>query len=412
MANFVSYADAQQLMTNIGNKLKAMNGAYVIKGNSTFSGLETSLTKAMNGYVYNVTDDFTTTVDFVEGAGKKYPAGTNVVIVNTGTDQSPIMKYDVISSFVDVDAIYAEIEKISDMISVDDFDNTRAYQSGDIVKYENKLYTFTKSYHMGKWKASDVESVTVVQKMLINLDTKVDKITGKGLSTNDYTTAEKTKLSEIDEHATAVGKNVTGTEYTINGSTVTAGNGAEIFNDYIDNKASGDYSHAEGYFTTASGSYSHAEGNHTTSSGSYSHAEGVYTTASGNYSHAEGKNTFASGHFSHAEGNHTTASGVYSHAEGYNTVASSDSQHAQGRNNIEDKASKYAFIIGNGTDGSNRSNAFAVDWNGLIYINNAQTGVDVSKMKTIWTGTQSEYQQLTSTNEYDFYCIYEEDDAS
>ena len=383
MANFVSYADAQQLMTNIGNKLKAMNGAYVIKGNSTFSGLATSLTKAMNGYVYNVTDDFTTTVDFVEGAGKKYPAGTNVVIVNIGTDQSPIMKYDVISSFVDVDAIYAEIEKISDMISVDDFDNTQYYQTGDIVKYENKLYVFTKSHSAGNWNASDVESVTVVQKMLINLDTKVDKITGKGLSTNDYTTYEKTKLSEIDEHATAVGKNVTGTKYRINGSTVTAGNGAEIFNNYDGNIASGLYSHAEGFGTTASGYYSHAEG----------------------------QNTVASEVYSHAEGRSTIASGQFSHAEGQNTVASSDSQHVQGRNNIEDKFNKYAFIIGNGTDTSNRSNAFAVDWDGLIYINNAQIGVDVSKMKTIWTGTQSEYQQLTSTDEYDFYCIYEEDDV-
>lgn len=162
MANFVSYADAQQLMTNIGNKLKAMNGAYVIKGNSTFSGLATSLTKAMNGYVYNVTDDFTTTVNFVEGAGKKYPAGTNVVIVNIGTDQSPIMKYDVISSFVDVDAIYAEIEKISDMISVDDFDKTKTYETGDIVKYENGLYEFNKSHAVGDWNASDADAVTII----------------------------------------------------------------------------------------------------------------------------------------------------------------------------------------------------------------------------------------------------------
>lgn len=33
------------------------------------------------------------------------------------------------------------------------------------------------------------------------LDGKVDKVTGKGLSTNDYTTAEKTKLSGIEESA-------------------------------------------------------------------------------------------------------------------------------------------------------------------------------------------------------------------
>lgn len=34
-----------------------------------------------------------------------------------------------------------------------------------------------------------------------NLDTKVDKVSGKGLSTNDYTTAEKEKLAAIDDGA-------------------------------------------------------------------------------------------------------------------------------------------------------------------------------------------------------------------
>jgi hypothetical protein len=34
-------------------------------------------------------------------------------------------------------------------------------------------------------------------------DTKVDKIEGKGLSTNDYTTTEKNKLAGIAENATA-----------------------------------------------------------------------------------------------------------------------------------------------------------------------------------------------------------------
>ena len=33
------------------------------------------------GNVYNIKDDFTTTADFLEGAGKDYPAGTNVAIV-------------------------------------------------------------------------------------------------------------------------------------------------------------------------------------------------------------------------------------------------------------------------------------------------------------------------------------------
>ena len=95
--------------------------------------------------------------------------------------------------------------------------------------------------------------------------------------------------------------------------------------------ASGEYgSHAEGTQTEASGVSSHAEGNTTEASGQCSHAEGVQTTASGSYSHAEGRNTEASGDISHAEGFGTTASGSYSHAEGSNTTASGSYSHAEG----------------------------------------------------------------------------------
>jgi len=38
-----------------------------------------------------------------------------------------------------------------------------------------------------------------------DLDTKVDKVTGKGLSTEDYTTAEKSKLAGIQEEVASVG---------------------------------------------------------------------------------------------------------------------------------------------------------------------------------------------------------------
>ena len=128
--------------------------------------------------------------------------------------------------------------------------------------------------------------------------------------------------------------------------------------------ASGDISHAEGNLTTASGEVSHAEGYNTTASGFASHAEGNLTTASGDISHAEGINTIASGEASHAEGGNTTASGAGSHAEGGGTIASSESQHVEGRYNIEDTENKYAHIVGNGTADNARSNAHTLDWNG------------------------------------------------
>jgi hypothetical protein len=53
------------------------------------------------GCVYNVDGAFTTTDDFVEGAGNNYPSGTNIVVINAGTSASPSYKFDVLSSFMD-----------------------------------------------------------------------------------------------------------------------------------------------------------------------------------------------------------------------------------------------------------------------------------------------------------------------
>ena len=178
-----------------------------------------------------------------------------------------------------------------------------------------------------------------------------------------------TELQTEVEKKSEVGKSLAGqTVSPTNGTSVVAGEGAEIFNDYRErtysstladtgNVASGDYSHAEGRATTASGLNSHAEGKGTTASGSGAHAEGTNTTASGNYSHAEGTNTTASGNYSHAEGTNTTASGANSHAEGINTTASGSNSHAEGSDTqalgdyshaggCKTAANNYQFVIG------------------------------------------------------------------
>lgn len=158
-----------------------------------------------------------------------------------------------------------------------------------------------------------------------------------------------------------VGRSMAGqTVEPVQGETVTAGAGAEIFNDYkkrayssegavtAGNVASGENSHAEGRCTTASGKCSHTEGLDTFATGAwcchaegwksqatanYSHAEGYNTRAQGNSSHSEGSATVASSGAAHAEGDSTTASGNYgSHAEGHQTTASGISSHAEGKN--------------------------------------------------------------------------------
>ncbi len=70
---------ADALEEKISNTLASV---YKVKGTKAFSELTSALLiKANEGNVYNVSDAFTTTADFVEGVGKKYTAGSNVVIV-------------------------------------------------------------------------------------------------------------------------------------------------------------------------------------------------------------------------------------------------------------------------------------------------------------------------------------------
>ncbi len=88
-----SKQDVQALATRIDNTLTSV---YKIKGSLASSALVSSLLVAANeGNVYNITDSFTTTADFVEGAGKVHTAGSNVVIVNAGTAETPSYKFDV-----------------------------------------------------------------------------------------------------------------------------------------------------------------------------------------------------------------------------------------------------------------------------------------------------------------------------
>lgn len=57
---------------------------YKPAGSATIETLPI-LSSAVVGNVYNMSEEFTTTVDFVEGAGKTHPIGTNVVVVDLGT---------------------------------------------------------------------------------------------------------------------------------------------------------------------------------------------------------------------------------------------------------------------------------------------------------------------------------------
>lgn len=73
-----------------------------------------ALTAANEGKVYNMLASFTTTSSFVEGAGKDYPAGTDVAIINTASSGTAVYKYNVLQGIVDL-STYVQF---SDLVAI------------------------------------------------------------------------------------------------------------------------------------------------------------------------------------------------------------------------------------------------------------------------------------------------------
>ena len=66
----------------------------------------------------------------------------------------------------------------------------------------------------GVWSVVNIPEVDFTE-VYNTIATKVDKVEGKGLSTNDYVTADKTKVTNINEVIEAATKNITATDISI-----------------------------------------------------------------------------------------------------------------------------------------------------------------------------------------------------
>lgn len=84
------YAD-EQIAAKLGS-------AYKVSGSVDDLASLSDPAKELVGNVYNVKAAFTTDAKFLEGAGKSYPAGTNVVVIEDDGDY----KFDVLSGVVDL----------------------------------------------------------------------------------------------------------------------------------------------------------------------------------------------------------------------------------------------------------------------------------------------------------------------
>lgn len=120
LENDKSYQTEEQVNAKISS-------VYKPAGSSDFSSLPEPGGENV-GNVYNVTDKFNTDTRFVEGAGKEYPAGTNVVVVN-----SDGYKYDVLSGMVDFTPYAKQADVTSGLAGKADKVHTHEYAGSDSV---------------------------------------------------------------------------------------------------------------------------------------------------------------------------------------------------------------------------------------------------------------------------------------
>ena len=210
----------------------AISSVYKPAGSTTFASLPAPAANVL-GNVYNVTDAFTTTDQFVEGAGKSYPAGTNVAIVLVGEDY----KYDVLSGMVDLsnysttDEIaqtYATKTEVTTGLSgkVDKVDGSRLMTDAEGTKLAgietgaqvNNIASVA-SGELAISEEKELSIVAVAQDKVTGLADalagKVNTEAGKGLSTNDFTTPLLEKLNALPAGAQVNAIDTVSDEFTI-----------------------------------------------------------------------------------------------------------------------------------------------------------------------------------------------------
>ena len=117
----LSAETVEAALAELLGKINALPSAIVPKGSKAFAGLApaTDLVAANIGFMWNITDAFTTTADFAEGAGHSIPAGANVYVANVGTAETPDYKYDIFQGMYDLSGYALKSEMAIEDVSGD-----------------------------------------------------------------------------------------------------------------------------------------------------------------------------------------------------------------------------------------------------------------------------------------------------
>jgi len=102
LTNDSGFQTAEEVETAIGTHLATV---YKAAGSVASIAALPAPSAAYLGFVYDIETAFTTTADFVEGAGISYPAGTDVAIVVVESGGATTYKYDVLSGSAPVTSV-------------------------------------------------------------------------------------------------------------------------------------------------------------------------------------------------------------------------------------------------------------------------------------------------------------------
>lgn len=234
-------------------------GGLKFVGTIYFASLPTSGMRV--GDMYNIKDAFTTDSRFEEGAGIRYPEGTNVA-------WDPNGKWDVLAGNI----------RVLVSITLAQFNALTDDQKNDPT-----IWWWVPDANNGTMGGS-VSSVTAYPEL-------TDKPSINGVEINGAMTSSMLHLADELPEIMPISKGGTGNNagYIRTGRKANTSMGPFATIEGLANEGSGSYCHVESLENSATGDMSHAEGYRTTASGAYSHAGGFGTIAANEWQTAIGK---------------------------------------------------------------------------------------------------------------------------
>ena len=194
--------------TEVDNAIAEIQaGALKPGGTLAASGITSALLVEGNlGKVYNISGSFTSTADFVEGAGEVYPAGTNIYIVDADTTgSSPSYKFDILAGSYGVATTSGNgLMSATDKTKLDGIDEGAnaythpSYTAQTGPETANATPAFGGTFSIGQVATDSSGHVTGITSRTVTIPNSVASTSAAGL----MSAADKTKLDGI-EYATS-----------------------------------------------------------------------------------------------------------------------------------------------------------------------------------------------------------------